>query len=96
MRSAANLVVAHVLRSQLLGFALANFLLSMYALWACITKVGCGIIASRSWLKNSRLARSARRRLQHLGNRIGTNICVSFSQKVLNTHMMCSWGLEEP
>lgn len=40
VRSAANLVVAHVLRSQLLGFALANFLLSMYALWACITKVG--------------------------------------------------------
>jgi hypothetical protein len=38
MRSTANLVVAHMLRSQLLGFALANFLLSVYALWACLTK----------------------------------------------------------
>jgi hypothetical protein len=38
MRSTANLVVAHMLRSQLLGFALANFLLSIYALWACLTK----------------------------------------------------------
>lgn len=38
VRSAANLLVAHIVKSQLLGFALANFLLSMYALWACLTK----------------------------------------------------------
>lgn len=39
MRSAANLVFAHFLKSHLLGFVLANFLVSMYALWACLTKV---------------------------------------------------------
>lgn len=39
MRSAANLVFAHFLKNHLLGFVLANFLVSMYALWACLTKV---------------------------------------------------------
>ena len=41
MRSAAAIVIAHFLNGPLTrGIALANFLMSMYALWAYTTKVG--------------------------------------------------------